>query len=70
LRYAGLRLKGGNCLLRGRRWLILDRAQPFDDLMDIFRQALSAADLTAGGLSRETLNLLAPYFGAGVRGGV
>ena len=67
LRYAGLKLKGGNCLLRGRRWLILDRAQPFDDLLDIFRQALTAADLAAGGLSPESLRFLTPYFGG--RGG-
>ena len=64
LRYAGLRLKGGSCLLRGRRWLILDRAQPFDDLMEIFRQVLSAGDLAASGLPRECLALLAPYWEA------
>jgi hypothetical protein len=62
LRYAGLKLKGGSCLLRGCRWLILDKHQPFDDLLDIFREALSLDDLAAGDLEKGTLALVAPYF--------
>ena len=50
LRYAGLKLKGGSCLLRGRRWIIMDRAQPFDDLLEIFRQALSPEELAEAGV--------------------
>jgi len=57
LRYAGLKLKGGSCLLRGRRWLIMDRAQPFEDLLEIFRQALSPEELAEAGLSRDGLSL-------------
>jgi hypothetical protein len=60
LRYAGLKLKGGSCLLRGRRWLIMDRAQPFDDLLDIFRQVLSPEELAEAGLSRDGLALTGP----------
>jgi hypothetical protein len=60
LRYAGLKLKGGSCLLRGRRWLIMDRTQPFDDLLEIFRQALSPEELAEAGLSRDGLALSAP----------
>ncbi|MDR2935043.1 MAG: hypothetical protein LBV70_04085 [Candidatus Adiutrix sp.] len=59
LRYAGLKLKGGSCLLKGRRWLIMDRAQPFDDLLEIFRQALSPEELAEAGLSRDGLALTA-----------
>ena len=60
LRYAGLKLKGGSCLLRGRRWLILDRAQPFEDLLEIFRQVLSPEELAEAGLSRDGLSLASP----------
>ena len=60
LRYAGLKLKGGSCLLRGRRWLIMDRTQPFDDLLEIFRQALSPEELAEAGLSRDGLAFSAP----------
>ena len=60
LRYAGLKLKGGSCLLRGRRWLIMDRTQPFDDLLEIFRQTLSTEELAEAGLSRDGLALKAP----------
>lgn len=65
LRFAGLKLKGGSCRLHDRRWLILDRAQPFDDLVDIYRQALTPADLAASGLSDELVMLLTPYLNAG-----
>jgi len=60
LRYAGLKLKGGSCLFRDRRWLIMDRAQPFDDLVEIFRQALSPEELAEAGLSRDGLSLTPP----------
>jgi len=60
LRYAGLKLKGGSCLLRGRRWLIMDRAQPFEDLLEIFRQVLSPEELAEAGLSRDGLSLANP----------
>lgn len=63
LRFAGLKLKSGSCLLRGRQWLILDKNQPFDDLVDIYRQALTTRDLIDCGLSDEMLELLAPYLG-------
>ena len=64
LRFAGLRLKGGSCLLRGKQWLILDKSQPFDDLVDIYRQALNLGELIAGGLAPEMAELLAPYLTA------
>jgi hypothetical protein len=60
LRYAGLKLKGGSCLLRGRRWLIMDRTQPFEDLLEIFRQVLTPEELAEAGLSRDGLSLVRP----------
>jgi len=61
LRVAGLRLKGGSCLLRGRQWIILDRYQPFDDLIEVYRQALSLDSLAGLGLGDELVELIAPY---------
>lgn len=60
LRVAGLRLKGGNCLLRGRKWIILDRHQPFDELVDIYRQVLCLDDLAGLNLPAELWALLSP----------
>jgi hypothetical protein len=60
LRYAGLKLKGGSCLLRGRRWLIMDRTQPFDDLLEIFRQVLSPEELAEAGAPPVVPALMAP----------
>lgn len=61
LRFAGLKLRGGSCLLRGRQWLILDRSQSFDDLVDIYRQALSLNELERCGLEPEVMEIIAPY---------
>ena len=61
LRFAGLKLKSGSCLLRGKQWLILDKNQPFDDLVEIYRQVLTTKELADHGLPNETLELLAPY---------
>ena len=60
LRFAGLKLRGGSCLLRGNQWLILDKNQPFEELVDIYRQALSSRDLRE--LSADVRATLSPYF--------
>lgn len=57
LRFAGLKLKGGSCLLRGRQWLILDKSQPFDELVELYRQVLSPEELVDCGLPPDLLNL-------------
>lgn len=62
LRFAGLKLRGGSCVLRGNQWLILDKNQPFDELMDLYRQVISAQDLFAAELSDDILATLSPYF--------
>ncbi|UQZ88132.1 hypothetical protein C4J81_02455 [Deltaproteobacteria bacterium Smac51] len=62
LRFAGLKLRGGSCLLHGRQWLILDKSQPFEELVDIYRQAISTSDLISCGLPDDVLSTLSPYF--------
>ena len=63
LRFAGLKLRSGSCLLHGKQWLILDKNQPFDDLVEIYRQVLTTKELSACGLPEATLALLTPYLG-------
>jgi hypothetical protein len=43
--YAGLKLKSGQCSLREESWLIVDRTQPYEDQLEIYRQALSRLEL-------------------------
>jgi hypothetical protein len=45
LRFGGLKLKGGQCLFRGEKWLVLDRKQPYDDQVEVFRDALDDFEL-------------------------
>lgn len=61
LRFAGLRLKGGSCFLRGRQWLVLDRNQPFEELVDIYREALPLEALLNSVLPDKLSVLLRPY---------
>lgn len=63
LRFAGLKLKGGNCLLRERQWLILDKSQPFDDLVELYRQVLPAQELVECGLPPDLLSPAPPPAG-------
>ncbi|MBF0527661.1 MAG: hypothetical protein HQK55_00035 [Deltaproteobacteria bacterium] len=46
LRFAGLKLKGGQCLYRGRKWLVIDRQESFEGQVELFREALTRLDLT------------------------
>jgi hypothetical protein len=39
--YAGLKLRSGQCVLREEQWLVLDRAQPFEDQVELFKRALT-----------------------------
>ncbi|MDR1578432.1 MAG: hypothetical protein LBT86_09465 [Deltaproteobacteria bacterium] len=43
--YAGLKLKSGQCSLRREPWLIVDRAQPFEEQVELFRLALTQMEL-------------------------
>jgi hypothetical protein len=58
LRFGGLRLKGGQCLFRGERWLVLDRKWPYDDQLDLFLAALALMDIPQDGLSPDLTKLL------------
>ncbi|MDR2946474.1 MAG: hypothetical protein LBV79_06990 [Candidatus Adiutrix sp.] len=69
LRFAGLKLKSGSCLLRDKRWLILDKSQPFEDLVDLYRQVLTPQELITCGLPEESVALLIPYLGQAVPAG-
>lgn len=60
LRFSGLKLRGGCCLLRGRQWLIMDRNQPFEDLVEIYRQGLPLHEVEQCGLEPEIMELLRP----------
>ena len=46
LKFAGLKLKGGQCLFKGEKWVVMDRKQPFEDQVEVFRTALNQFDLT------------------------
>ena len=45
LRFAGLKLKGGQCLFRGEKWLVMDRRQPYEEQVDAFVDALKEFDI-------------------------
>ena len=56
LLFAGLKLKGGRCLLRERRWLVLDRFATYEERLEAFREAfrdLPLAGFDFGGLSPD-----------------
>ncbi|MDL2260287.1 hypothetical protein LJB99_05385 [Deltaproteobacteria bacterium OttesenSCG-928-K17] len=67
LRFAGLKLRGGSCLLKGRQWLILDKTQPFEDLVDIYRQALPAETLSGLDLPPEVLEIVSSHLGGAAK---
>ncbi|MFH1091512.1 MAG: hypothetical protein V1742_08070 [Pseudomonadota bacterium] len=45
LKFAGLKLKSGQCLFKGEKWLVLDRQQPYEEQLETFREALTGFDL-------------------------
>jgi hypothetical protein len=46
LLYAGLRLKAGTCTYRDEPWLILDKGQPYEEQLDLFREAFQELNIT------------------------
>jgi hypothetical protein len=56
--YAGLRLKSGRCVYKDEPWLCLDRAQPYEDQLELFRRAF--AELKIEGLPDEVKSVLYP----------
>ena len=69
LRFAGLKLKGGQCLFKGEKWLVLDRTQPYEDQLDSFREALQEFDLRGREVPKELSHLLDIPLIAEVEGG-
>ncbi|MDR1049578.1 MAG: hypothetical protein LBP95_00560 [Deltaproteobacteria bacterium] len=54
--FAGIKLKGGNCLLREDSWVVVDRYQPYEDQAEVFRKALAGLEIdpaTAAACSAE-----------------
>ena len=61
--FAGLKLKSGECRLRRENWLVVDRQQPFEDQLELFRRALGSVNLEPGllkGLPPGVMAILAP----------
>ncbi|MDR1081325.1 MAG: hypothetical protein LBQ79_10295 [Deltaproteobacteria bacterium] len=58
LLFAGLRLKSGQCVYREEPWLVLDRTQPFEDQLELFRKAFE--DLDVPSFTDEVKSLLYP----------
>lgn len=58
LRFAGLKLKGGQCIYRGEKWLVMDRNQPFDEQVDLYREAFKEFDLTSEEISPDLNRIL------------
>jgi hypothetical protein len=55
--YAGLKIQSGNCRLHSDKCLVIDRGQPYEEQLDVYRQALLGVDIQPNHLeelSRET----------------
>jgi len=61
MKFAGLRLKSGQCLFKGQPWLILDRKQGFEEKLELFVQALAGFDLSHEEISADISALLRPF---------
>jgi hypothetical protein len=60
LLYAGLRLKGGQCFLREEPWLILDRNQPYEEQLELYREAFGLLNLEPRELPPHAREILYP----------
>ncbi len=58
MKFAGLRLKSGLCLFKGRRWLVLGSKDRFEDKINLFKEALQEADFSGEELSPELAEIL------------
>jgi hypothetical protein len=58
MKFAGLRLKSGQCLFKGRHWLVLNRKDHFEEKVDLFRETLENFDLTGEELSPELAKII------------
>ena len=60
MKFAGLKLKSGQCLFKGRHWLVLNRKEYFEEKVNLFREALGNFDLTEEELSPELAKIISP----------
>ncbi|MDR2459518.1 MAG: hypothetical protein LBE38_01855 [Deltaproteobacteria bacterium] len=60
LLYAGLRLKGGQCILRKEPWLVLDRSQPYEEQLALYLEALEAKNIEISELPLNIQEILSP----------
>ena len=60
MKFAGLKLRSGQCLFKSERWLVLGSKDRFEDKLDLFREALQEFDLSQAELSEELAELLTP----------
>jgi hypothetical protein len=56
--FAGLKLKSGQCQLRQDNWLVVDRFQPYEEQLDVYRRALAGIKIQLENLSPETRTVL------------
>jgi hypothetical protein len=66
--FAGIKLKGGNCLLREDSWVVVDRYQPYEDQAEVFRKALAGLEIdpaTAAACSAEVRAVIGRASGSG-----
>ncbi|MBW1711007.1 MAG: hypothetical protein JRG97_14765 [Deltaproteobacteria bacterium] len=60
MKFAGLRLKSGQCLFKGERWLVIGSKDRFEDKLDLFREAFQHTNLTDEELSPELAEIIIP----------
>jgi len=58
MKFAGLRLKSGQCLFRGERWLVLGSNQDFEEKFELFMDALTYFELSRDDLSPEVMEYI------------
>lgn len=60
LLYAGLRLKGGQCVFREEPWLVIDRNLPYEEQLEQYREALKTLAIDPKNLSPAVKDILFP----------
>ena len=59
MKFAGLRLKSGQCIFRGRYWLVLNRKDHYEEKVNFFLEAFENFDLSDQEISPELAEILA-----------
>ena len=59
LRFGGLKLKPGQCLFHDEKWVVMDRRLPFEEQVEVFRQAFMQMDIKTDSISPELQRVLA-----------